>query len=278
MSDSGEVCVAYLCWGPLGRRPVEEFADSYRSNPGGCEHELVVVLKDAGDPAVVEACRHLADQAPHARLLEVNPAPLDLGTYVEVTRQVDSPFVCFLNSESRLLDPEWLVKLHTHLATPGIGLVGASGSYESFSSHAPFVTRPLRKRQFPLFPNAHVRSNAFMMERERMLGLDWGRVARKVDAWKLESGWKSITRQVWAQGLDALVVGRDGLAYDRRRYYESNTFRRGDQPNLLVSDKRTMEFDTAPPDRRRWLCELAWGANAVDTSDPDQPWVGSGTP
>jgi hypothetical protein len=269
-----EVSVVYLCWGPLGRRPLEEFESSYRDNPGGCEHRLLIASKDVRDPDTAQACRNLADGLPGTSLLEVSPAPLDLGTYVEIAQRVESRFFCFLNSESRPLDPRWLEKLMLQLSAPGVGLVGASGSYESFSSNAPFVTRPLRRRQFPPFPNPHVRTNAMMISRELMLSLDWRKVTRKLDAWKLESGSQNITRQVWGRGLDAMVVGRDGRAYDRDSYYESNTFRRGDQPNLLVGDKRTMEFETAPPDRRRWLFELAWGAEAVDTSDPDQLWTG----
>jgi len=276
MTGGREVCLAYLCWGPLGPLPVEEFTASYRQNPGGCDHRLLILQKDAEDREVREACSRLADEAPAAELLEVSPDPLDLGTYMEVARAVEATFLCFLNTGSRPLDPEWLRKLMARLSAPEVGLVSASGSYESFSSHAPFVTRPLRKRQFPLFPNAHVRTNAFAMSREHMLALDWGRVTRKLDAWKLESGWRNITRQVWAKGLDALVVGRDGVAYERERYYESNTFRRGDQPNLLVSDNRTREFDAAPPERRRRLFELAWGKNALDTADPDQSWIGPG--
>ncbi|HZO59468.1 MAG TPA: hypothetical protein VFB51_07245 [Solirubrobacterales bacterium] len=272
--SGGGVCVAYLCWGPLGRRPVEEFAASYRAHPAGSGHRLVIALKDVQDPGVLEACRSLAGDAPHAELLEVGSQPLDLGTYAEIAQRVEAEALCFVNTGSVVRDTGWLAKLTAQLAAPGIGLAGASGSYESFSTHAPFVTRPLRKRQFPLFPNAHVRTNAFALPRTLMLRLDWGRVTRKIDAWKLESGRHNITRQVWERGLDAVVVGRDGRAYGREQFYESNTFRRGDQPNLLVSDNRTREFETADPERRRFLFELAWGKDALDTSDPDQPWIG----
>ena len=234
----------------------------------------MVVSKDVRDPDTEQACRALVDEVPGARLLEADPAPLDLGTYAEIAQAVESRFLCFLNSESRPLDPRWLEKLVEHATAPGIGLVGASGSYESFSSNAPFITRPLRNRQFPPFPNPHVRTNAMIISRNLMSSLDWGRVTRKLDAWKLESGWQNITRQVWDRRLESLVVGRDGHAYDRDRLYESNTFRRGSQPNLLVADKRTLEFETASPDRRRWLFELAWGKGAIDTDDPAQAWTG----
>ena len=33
-----------------------------------------------------------------------------------------------------------------------------------------------------------------------MLELDWGPIRTKLDAWKLESGWQSMTRQSGAEG------------------------------------------------------------------------------
>jgi hypothetical protein len=99
-----------------------------------------------------------------------------------------------------------------------------------------------------------------------------GRLRTKLDTWKAESGRRNFTRQVIGMGLEPVVAGRDGRAYDRRHFYESNTFRRGKQANLLVADNRTVEFDQAPPDRRRFLFELAWGAAARDTDDPGARW------
>jgi hypothetical protein len=189
---------------------------------------------------------------------------LDLAAYIAAARQVEAEHLCFLNSYSELLDDEWLRKMSGHLTAPGVGLVGASGSYESASTNAPLIARPVRRLQFPAFPNPHIRTNAFMLRRDTMLGLDWREVRTKTAAWKLESGVRGITRQVWDNGMRALVVGRDGASYDRDRYFESNTFRRDRQSNLLVADNRTREFDEADPQRRRWLLELAWGSGATD--------------
>ncbi len=80
-----------------------------------------------------------------------------------------------------------------------------------------------------------------------MLSLDWPEVGTKRGAWALESGRRSITRQVWERGLETLVVGRDGQAYERDRWFDSATFRSGGQRNLLIADNRTRQFDDATP-------------------------------
>jgi hypothetical protein len=234
----------------------------------------VLALNDVRAAALREECRALESELDQASCVDVGGPMPDLGAYREAASRIDAQTICFLNSYSRPLDPAWLRKLADHLAAPAVGIVGASGSYESFSTHAPFVTKPFRRRQFPLFPNPHIRTNSFMLSRELLLSLEWGRLSGKIDTWKLESGHRSLSRQVWGEGLEALVVGRDGRAFERGRFYESNTFRRGSQPNLMISDNRAREFDEAEPGRRRWLFELAWGERALDTDDPDQPWIG----
>jgi hypothetical protein len=123
--------------------------------------------------------------------------------------------------------------------------------------------RRVRMRSFVPFPNPHVRTNAFMIERSLMLSLEWPAVRTKTSAWKLENGRPSVTRQVWARDLEALVVGRDGRAFQPPSWPESRTFRSGDQDNLLVADNRTREYAEAPPERRRWLAGLAWGEGSA---------------
>jgi hypothetical protein len=259
MSD---ICVVHLVWGPLGTSTLEKFAASYRERPAGLPHRLTVLLNGVGGDTQRAALLAALSDIPHDVIATPRPM-LDLAAYITAARALDHEHLCFLNSYSEPLDAGWLEKLWRHMSRERVGLVGATGSYESFSTHAPFVTKPLRRRQFPLFPNPHVRTNAFMMARETMLALAWKPVRTKTAAWKLESGRNNITRQVWQRGLEALVVGRDGEAYARDRFFESNTFRRADQPNLLVADNRTREWDEADPARRRWLAELAWGKDAA---------------
>jgi hypothetical protein len=60
-------------------------------------------------------------------------------------------------------------------------------------------------------------------------------------------------------GLKAIVVGKDGKGYDKHEWDISDTFWRGTQSNLLISDNQTRKFATADLDWRRELEIFAWG-------------------
>jgi hypothetical protein len=254
--------VVYLVWAPLGVEPFERFAASYRAHPPELEHRLVVVLKGFGRDSPVIRCRELADELGADRL-ELPASGLDLDAYAIVARRLEADALCFLNTGSQILADGWLGRLRSALAQPGVGLVGATGSYESALSAAPLPLRPLRRRRYPPFPNPHVRTNAFMLERDLMLALDWPRTGRKQRALALESGNASITRQVQALGLRAVVVGRGGRGYERPDWHASRTFRSGAQENLLIADNRTRQYAEASPARRAELARFAWGDRAL---------------
>jgi hypothetical protein len=255
-----EICVVHLVWAPLGPAPLERFARSYRHHEAGADHRLLMVFKQFNEPGQ----RAEAEQALSGleyESLEMPRRKLDLAAYVAIARQVESPAFYFLNSNSELLAEGWLGKPWRHLRRAGVGIVGATGSYESLLPPSGAL-RFLRSAWFDPFPNPHVRTNAFLMRREVMLSLHWGEVVTKSGAWRLENGKRSVTQQVWEEGLEALVVGRDGEAYDHERWYESHTFRSGGQRNLLVADNRTRQFAEADPAEQRRLAELAWGDRA----------------
>ena len=123
---------------------------------------------------------------------------------------LDAEHLCFVNSESVPLAEGWLAALAAAVREPGVGAVGATGSYEATRSRL-----PLRRRRWPAFPNPHLRTNAFMISSEVMRDLRWPDVTSKREAWELESGWRGMTRQLWYRGLQTLVVGRDHRAYSR---------------------------------------------------------------
>jgi hypothetical protein len=113
-------------------------------------------------------------------------------------------------------------------------------------------------RQFPRFPNPHVRSNAFMVRRDRWLNLEFA-PRRKVDTSLFESGPDSFTVQMRKQGLATLIVGRDGAAYDVPKWPHSRTFRLEDQGNLLVHDNHTRAFDAMSRGARTAHAWMTWG-------------------
>ncbi len=267
MAVSG-ACVVHLVWAPLGLEPLRRFVRSYRSHPAGRQHALLAVFNGFSDDAALGAARAELASVEHAQLVLQRPLQ-DLAAYrAAAEHAADADALCFLNSHSELLADGWLDLLADRLAEPRVGIVAATGSHESSFSSAPRPLKPLRRRQFPPFPNPHVRTNAFMLGREGMLALDWSVSARKGSAHRRESGWQGITRQLLARGLEPRVVGRDGRGYGLDDWAESGTFRAGEQANLLVADNRTRQYDEADPARRAELARMAWGEAAALSARP----------
>jgi hypothetical protein len=262
----------YLAWAPLGLDPVRAFLRSYRARRSGAQHELVIVLNGT---QLEQAKRALSREALLAelngteyRLIELDRPVLDLTAYAEAALRVEHGRLCFLNSYSVVLVDDWLRQLDRAIDSPAIGLAGATGSWESRATlingttmHWIYQLVKLRekRRDFPSFPNPHIRTTAFMLERELLLELALEPPYDKRTAYLLESGRQSITRQVQGRGLRTVVVGREGRAYDVKEWPRSCTFRSGEQSNLLVADNRTNEWEQATTEQRRLLTHYAWG-------------------
>jgi hypothetical protein len=255
----GSAQVVHLVRDANGIEPFADFLDSYRRHPAGIEHELVLLFK--GFRPERDASPYLERAAGlGARALYVEDRGLDLTAYRWALENLDAPHVCFLNSFSRIQCADWLARLAGPLAEQSVGMTGASGTFESMLSSAPRWLKPLRRRSFPPFPNPHLRSNAFMLAGPLALALGWRPPRHKREAWALESGKRSLTRQVLERGLAVLVMGCDGIAYPPERWRESATFRAGAQRNLLVADKRTEQYAEADPEFKRQLERMAWGS------------------
>lgn len=115
---------------------------------------------------------------------------------------------------------------------------------------------------FPPFPAPHLRTNAFMGERSLLARLLVGGAKRKFNAYRLESGRRSMTGQVLQSGLRALVVDSEGGVYDSRDWPASETFWSGTQRRLMVSDNQTRLYQSADVHRRMLLAQYAWGEHA----------------
>jgi hypothetical protein len=280
--------VVHLVWAPLGPEPLREFLRSYHAHAAGAAHELVVVLnglernrsgeRDGAAEASARRAALLAElQHTEHRLVILERPTLDLPAYGLVAGQLGHERLCFLNSYSVILAEGWLARLASALDDPGVGLAGATGSWESQAEwvrgktmYWPYqlVNLPRALRDYPRFPNPHIRTTAFMLERELLLGMGLERAADKRDTYLLESGRRSITRQVVERDLRPVVVGRDGRAYDVAEWSDSATYRADGQRNLLVADNRTRDWELAPPRLRRRLSRDAWGGGSLNRPAP----------
>jgi hypothetical protein len=131
--------VAYLLWAPLGTTELARFVSSYQAQPAGIPHRLVIVcngFSGADDDRLVAAQRALAGV--EHDLLVLDAPVLDLAAYAIVAERLAPARCCFLNSYSTILAPDWLALLSDALDAPGVGLVGASGSWGSMRSYVRF--------------------------------------------------------------------------------------------------------------------------------------------
>jgi len=263
--------VVYLARQADGLDATRSFVRSYRAFDAGMPHELVVILKgfdDGGARAgAVEAFGAIG-----GRFVDAEDRGFDLGPYFTAARSLDHAAYLFLNTFSRILAEGWLAKFAAALAAPGVGLAGATASYESHWTAFEAANRRWKvwgrtarerafyRRNFDPFPNPHIRTNAFMLARDTLGRLDLPPVREKHDAYALESGKSGLTRQVRRLGLDAVVVDRTGKRWTQDEWPASRTFRSGDEDNLLVADNQTDVFLNADAGRRAVLSRLAWGA------------------
>lgn len=241
-------------------------------------HDLIVVAKGFAGRLPRDHEDELADL--RISTLFVPDEGFDIGSYRMAARGLPHERVCFLNSHACPLVPDWLRVLSSGIDIDGVGASGASGSWMSSStSHSWGIKRPTRLPRkvvgktlsavrYPRFPNPHLRTNAFAIDRELFLSLDARRLRSKTDAYQFESGRNSMTRQLRRQGLRSVIMDRFGRAWDVDEWSASGTFWIGEQRGLVVSDNQTRKYDRTSEEMRRRLWAAAW-AGGIAPSDAE---------
>lgn len=113
--------------------------------------------------------------------------------------------------------------------------------------------------RYPRFPNPHLRSNGFMLRRDRLTHVYKPPIATKDDACLFESGPNSLTAHLRRSGLAAIVVGRNGEGYDVPDWWRSETFRLGNQQNLLLTDNHSRAYVTMSAEDQATHARMTWG-------------------
>ena len=274
-----DVCVVHLVRAKNGPEPFWRFLESYAQNPGGLKHDLVIAFKGRFGKAGLREYYQRLEGFPH-RCWFISDFGYDIRPYFLATEKFGQRYFCFLNSNSVLLDKDWLALMYGHCSEKGVGLVGATGSYASWLSDFLNMHERLRslphyqgfsgrlklrlkrriyQRDYDPFPNYHLRTNAFMISRDVARRIERGRMLTKWDAFRFESGKDGLTKQILRMNLRIQVVGKDGKAYEIEEWPRSNTFWQGDQGNLLVADKQTKRYSESDPSLRQHLTRTAWG-------------------
>ncbi|MDP4025848.1 hypothetical protein Q8W71_24765 [Methylobacterium sp. NEAU 140] len=253
--DEGQsVAVVYLARGQGAgyRESFERFRESYEAHPAGIAHQLYVIFKGYPTRSAREEAEQIFSGLAYSAI-ETEDLRYDIGAYADALPSVSEDIVCFLNTYSEIASRSWLRKLIDNLRSPGVGIVGATGTYESLRT---------LNRGFPDFPNPHLRTNAMALRRRHAEEVFANyAIGTKLDTFFIESGVDSLTQRVLSLGLTCLIVGADGRGYAPDHWPQSGTYRLGSQENLLVHDNYTREFLTLTPDERLTVAAASWGGS-----------------
>jgi hypothetical protein len=296
-----DLALVHLVRHANGLAPFEAFMASYAAHAPGREHDLVLLFKGFAEPAdAAPYLERAADSRPRA--LYVDDEGLDLTAYLTAAGRLDHRLVGFANSFSEVLAGDWLERLSVPVeagagAAGATGSWGGGLSYKLYQAGVPggyddvFGDRravrvamheisgaPYRGdavhwvgnlvylvRDFhllTLFPAVHLRTNAFVIERELLLSLRTGRLGSKRATYRLESGRGNMTAQLAARGRPPVVVDRHGVVRFAPEWPDGNVFWQAGQEDLLVADNQTRQYANGPPHHRDVLSRFAWGLAA----------------
>lgn len=274
------IAVVYIARGfGAGAPAAKLFFESYIKNKPDISHTLYVVIKGWSDESDLEYI-YKSCSAFNAKVIKLDDDGFDWGAYIRASKMLNEQWVCFLNSHSRPCSPKWLEILSEAANIPNVGAVGATGSWSTWAFRDPFwAINAMSVLQYPIrlplqiykhykygknylpFPNYHLRSNAFLIKRE--LFVEFCQTIQipttKADAHILESGRIGLSSYIRDAGLELRVCGSNGLSYKPSEWILSETFRTPNQPNLLVGDNQTYNYDVARLYSKQRLEYAAWG-------------------
>ena len=297
MAAVRRTAVAHLVWGPLGTEPFAAFLDSYARHDAGTEHDLVVVYNGV-DSASLPEYRRLAAAAapqelvldrPHMDLGAYREAARKLGhericfvnSYCEILADrwlrllecaLDEPSAGAAGATGSWASPLSYGLFQLGLPSPyGAAMPGRRAARAAFdelfgrpgrSAPAHWLTTALRTfrhgRGTGRFPAVHLRTNGFLIDRERWLSLASAPSNTKWDTYRLESGRRSITAQLRAAGTPPVVVDAHGVARRPGDWHLADVLFQADQQDLLIADNVTRRYTGATAGQREVLSAFAW--------------------
>jgi hypothetical protein len=232
---------------------LNNFLLSYKNNRAGVRHQLNIIFKGFSHSDYTIKIKSIEKKYKLSfKSFFHDDLNFDIGSYISVARSSSAEYLFFLNSSSQILTPNWLKKFYVAYRNENIGLVGATGSAEKLD-HFWFLPSP----------NYHVRTNAFFIKNVlfKEITKDLYSFPSKNSVWKFESGSQSFTKKILMKNLKCVIVGRDGLIYPMPLWFMSNTFKSGDQSNLIIADNQTETYRRSSKVLKNHLAYKAWGIN-----------------
>lgn len=201
-----EIAVYYLARLTEGFPAFERFAQSYRAHSSGIDHDLIVIAKGFEKPGQLAALDVIFTGIPHSIVSVEDDCGFDIHAYREASRGVKNPTLCFLNTFSTVSSENWLKKLFSNFDQPNVGIVGATGSYESISTSWRLCHKVYWLGATKKFLNRQTTG--------RLLWLCQMFNPRAIKSY--------ISRRAWLKQISAAAVNRHRRASDGNDQYEAS--------------------------------------------------------
>lgn len=278
------ISVIYLFYTPYGLEHFNCFIESYSKFSSNVKHQLVIALKGCNhNDEIVTHCKKIFDDKKiEPQFLFVPNLGFDINAYQYILNQINTTYAICFNTKSIILHENWLDIYQEH-CNEKLGIIAATASFQShlstvlneenwFYNFEKKLTENLKKYLLLLkantvwrfyykkFPNPHVRTNAFLVNKAIFLSLDIKNpLTSKRKAYVLESGFYSITNQLLQKKLIVGIIDKNGKFFDVKNANLSNTFWKNNQEDLLIEDNQTALYRNASNSEKKELSLLAWG-------------------
>lgn len=234
---------------------VEDFLYSYEKYQSGYEHSLVIITKNWTDQIKFEKFSAMAQKC-KAKVVNLPDDGWDLGAYFRIVHMLDSEYVLFLGSSSKILCNNWLsCFVDAFNSDETIKLAGTMGSWGLIAGE--------NELDGVTFPNYHIRTCSFIINRK--LFLEYVETHKfpmtKKDTYNIEHGTTSITKFILDKGYKAVVVNSDGQIFKPENWWQSKTFRTPDANKSIISDRLSENYFVIPPEYLDSVERTSWGQN-----------------
>jgi hypothetical protein len=265
--------VVYLANYNEGISSFKKFLKYYYIYKPGIKHELIICFKNFLIKNNVKSWKKIVNQNIKYKTFvdEYKIDDYDWGSYRRIAKKNKKKIILFLNSHSYPIKNNWLQLITKHYTKKS--LIGCTASYASlsssfFSSFKYYKINFLKSLiygfcnlfRFPIFPNPHIRSNAFLIKGSDFLSLKLPDLfSHKLQTNISESGWAGMTRQLKKIKFKIILANSKGQSYLEPNWIESEVFSYKNQKNLIVSDNRTRIYKSLSLKDKRIEQKFHWG-------------------
>lgn len=211
------------------QQSADRFAQTYKANPAGIEHDLIVVGAK-GDASILPTWNGMG-----ASFIRYDGEGWCTGAHQHVCRQIEHDMVVLNCARTHFFRGGWLKRIVDCWNEFGPGIYGTMSNAEQ---------------------SMHLRTNCYAISPKFLADYAISFGSRQ-DTLDFEHGKWNVSAHFRKVGMPSKLVTWDGCWSFEDWRTPGNIFRRGDQSNCIVLDRHTQIYHNAPDYEKRRLEHLA---------------------